>query len=268
MRRCGQRVGVGGVGAHEAGGATGIRRAVGVRAPAPNTEGVRRLLPLLIICASFAAPVAVAAAEPVGPGDRGRAVKVVQRALGLPADGIFGPATARAVRRFQRAEDLAVTGRVDGRTRAALLGDDEPGRRRDGEATAPGGGGASVPSAEGGIVGAARQALGRPYKAGATGPKAFDCSGLVVWAADAVGIDLPRSSFAQYEVGTRVARGAIAAGDLVFFDTNGPGASDVGIAVSATEAISATTHGVREHEIFGPYWGDHYVGARRLGATG
>lgn len=224
----------------------------GFAATGANDAIVRRLLPLLIICASLATPVAVAAAKPVGPGDRGRVVKLVQRALGVPADGIFGPGTARAVRRFQRAEGLTVTGRVDAATRAALL-------------DAPAGGGAAVPDGNGGIVAAARQALGRPYEAGASGPRAFDCSGLVVWAADAVGIELPRSSFAQYDTGAQVARGAIAAGDLVFFDTNGPGASDVGIAVSATGAISATTHGVREHEIFGPYWGEHYVGARRLG---
>jgi cell wall-associated NlpC family hydrolase len=57
----------------------------------------------------------------------------------------------------------------------------------------------------------------------------------------------------------------VAEGDLVFFDTDGEGASYAGIAVSDDTAISATTHGVREHPIFGPFWGEHYVGARRLG---
>jgi cell wall-associated NlpC family hydrolase len=62
-----------------------------------------------------------------------------------------------------------------------------------------------------------------------------------------------------------VTSGAIQAGDLVFFDANGPGASHVGIATSGSTAISATTHGVMEHAIFGPYWGGHYIGARRVG---
>jgi peptidoglycan DL-endopeptidase CwlO len=79
-----------------------------------------------------------------------------------------------------------------------------------------------------------------------------------------VGLELPRSSFAQYALGTAVEPGGVQAGDLVFFDTAGPGASDVGIASSPTTAISATTHGVREHPIGGSYWGAHYVGARRL----
>ena len=59
-------------------------------------------------------------------------------------------------------------------------------------------------------------------------------------------------------------RAAIQAGDLVFFDANGPGASHVAIATGNSTAISATTHGVVEHTIGGAYWGAHYVGARRM----
>jgi cell wall-associated NlpC family hydrolase len=86
----------------------------------------------------------------------------------------------------------------------------------------------------------------------------------MVWAAGAVGVELQRSSFAQYDGGTAVAREDVQAGDLVFFDTAGPGPSDVGIASGPDTVISATTHGVREHELGGSYWGVHYVGARRL----
>jgi cell wall-associated NlpC family hydrolase len=64
-------------------------------------------------------------------------------------------------------------------------------------------------------------------------------------------------------MGTAVT-GDVEPGDLVFFDTGGPGPSDVGIASGPDSAISATTHGVREHTLTGPYWGDHFVGARRL----
>ena len=79
------------------------------------------------------------------------------------------------------------------------------------------------------------------------------------------GISLPRTSFAQFGVGTPVLRGAIQAGDLVFFNANGAGASHVGIATSPTTVISATTHGVMEHSIASSYWSSHYVGARRVG---
>jgi hypothetical protein len=53
-------------------------------------------------------------------GDRGPAVKSVQSALGITADGVFGPQTERAVRRFQRRQGLVVDGIVGPQTRGAL----------------------------------------------------------------------------------------------------------------------------------------------------
>ena len=43
-------------------------------------------------------------------GSTGIAVEALQQALGIEADGHYGPKTARAVRRFQRRNDLPVTG--------------------------------------------------------------------------------------------------------------------------------------------------------------
>jgi cell wall-associated NlpC family hydrolase len=85
-----------------------------------------------------------------------------------------------------------------------------------------------------------------------------------VWAFGQAGIHLPRTSFAQYSAGTPVPSSAIQAGDLVFFDTAGPGASDVGIATGPDTAVSATTHGVMTHSIHDGYWGSHFVGARSV----
>jgi Transglycosylase-like domain/Putative peptidoglycan binding domain len=53
-------------------------------------------------------------------GDRGQAVRSIQSALGIPADGVFGPQTERAVRQFQRREGLVVDGVVGPQTRSAL----------------------------------------------------------------------------------------------------------------------------------------------------
>jgi peptidoglycan hydrolase-like protein with peptidoglycan-binding domain len=53
-------------------------------------------------------------------GSRGPAVTEVQRALGIDADGIFGPRTRAAVRSFQRGHGLLVDGIVGPQTRAAL----------------------------------------------------------------------------------------------------------------------------------------------------
>ena len=54
-------------------------------------------------------------------GSRGPAVTAVQRALGIAADGIFGPKTRAAVRAFQARNGLVVDGIVGPRTRAALF---------------------------------------------------------------------------------------------------------------------------------------------------
>ena len=114
-----------------------------------------------------------------------------------------------------------------------------------------------------GAVKAARGAIGASYAMGATGPAAFDCSGLTTYAFGRAGIGLPRTSQAQFGVGKAVDRDEIRAGDLVFFSTNGPGASHVGIATGRTTAISATSSGVMEHSTTDAYWGAGYVGARR-----
>jgi peptidoglycan hydrolase-like protein with peptidoglycan-binding domain len=53
-------------------------------------------------------------------GSRGPAVAKVQRALGIPADGIFGPQTRAAVKKFQRSHGLLVDGIVGPQTRAAF----------------------------------------------------------------------------------------------------------------------------------------------------
>jgi hypothetical protein len=54
------------------------------------------------------------------PGSGATGVAALQRALGIEADGIYGPKTRRAVRRFQRAHGLAVDGIAGPRTLAAL----------------------------------------------------------------------------------------------------------------------------------------------------
>jgi cell wall-associated NlpC family hydrolase len=187
-----------------------------------------------------------------GPAPDRATTIAVQRVLGVAADGVYGPVTRAAVRRFQQARGLAVDGVVGPQTLAALglSGAGAP------PAAAPGAGAA---------VAAARSKLGAPYVRAGTGPNGFDCSGLTQWAMAQAGISLPRTSYAQFGVGTPVQRNAIQSGDLVFFDANGPGASHVGIATGASTAISATTHGVREHAISDAYWGSHYVGARRVG---
>jgi peptidoglycan hydrolase-like protein with peptidoglycan-binding domain len=51
---------------------------------------------------------------------RGSGVAALQRALGIPADGIYGPQTRRAVRTFQRSHGLVVDGVAGPQTLGAL----------------------------------------------------------------------------------------------------------------------------------------------------
>lgn len=77
--------------------------------------------------------------------------------------------------------------------------------------------------AEGGLLGAVEKyGKGKPYVWGASGPDAFDCSGLVMYALQkAFGKSFPHYSGAQYNATTPVSNPQ--PGDLVFF---GPGDSD------------------------------------------
>ncbi|MEU1023125.1 C40 family peptidase [Streptomyces sp. NPDC005904] len=82
----------------------------------------------------------------------------------------------------------------------------------------------------------AYKAIGSPYVWGATGPNAFDCSGLAQAAYRAAGVSLPRTTYAQIAAGERVARSALRPGDLVFFYS---GISHVGIYVGNGQMIHA-----------------------------
>ena len=254
------------------------------------------------LAATLASPAA-AGATLLRTHSHGPAVADAQRALGVASDGEFGPLTRRAVRQFQRAHGLEVDGVIGPLTRAALGLEPSPettraiqaklglavdgvygpvtrgaviqfqrvhglevdgvvGPQTLGALGVSAGAGAGVGSSS--AVAAARSQLGASYQFGGVGNGGWDCSGLTQWAMGKAGISLPRTSYSQYGVGTPVERSAIQAGDLVFFDTDGTGASHVGIATGPGSVISATTHGVMEHEISGGYWGARYVGARRV----
>jgi peptidoglycan hydrolase-like protein with peptidoglycan-binding domain len=199
------------------------------------------------------------------PAPPAATTRSVQQALGLAADGVFGPQTRAAVLAYQRSHGLTVDGIVGPQTLGALgisaaaASDATTRTVAASTTTTPAGSGVQA------AVSAALSKVGSPYASGATGPSSFDCSGLTSWAMRQAGIAIPRTSFAQFGIGSSVGKGGIQTGDLVFFNTAGPGASDVGIATGPTTVVSATTHGVMNHAIFDSYWGSHFVGARRVG---
>ncbi|MGW1377583.1 NlpC/P60 family protein [Streptomyces sp. NPDC002446] len=82
----------------------------------------------------------------------------------------------------------------------------------------------------------AYSALGKPYVWGATGPSAYDCSGLTQAAWKSGGVVLPRTTYTQINSGPRIDRSQLAPGDLVFFYT---GISHVGLYIGDGKMIHA-----------------------------
>jgi cell wall-associated NlpC family hydrolase len=117
------------------------------------------------------------------------------------------------------------------------------------------------PATHGGVVGIAMQYLGVPYVWGGASPSGFDCSGLVMYVYAQVGISLPHSSYAQYNVGVPVSYSELQPGDLVFFY----GLGHVGIYVGGGNFIHAPHTGdvVKISNMSGGY-SSSFVGARRI----
>ncbi|WP_205018415.1 C40 family peptidase [Streptomyces sp. HB132] len=99
------------------------------------------------------------------------------------------------------------------------------------------------------VLAFARAQIGKPYVWGATGPSSYDCSGLTQAAWKNAGVDLPRTTWDQVEVGTRVATANLRPGDLVFFYDD---ISHVGIYKGDGMMIHAPKPGanVREESIY------------------
>ena len=110
--------------------------------------------------------------------------------------------------------------------------------------------------------------VGTPYRYGGSTPEGgFDCSGLVNYVyRDMLDLRLPRTSRALSEYqGPRIAPDRLATADLVFFGNRGA-VTHVGIYVGEGRFVHAPTTGgtVRLDRLDGPYWRDHYSGAKRV----
>lgn len=80
---------------------------------------------------------------------------------------------------------------------------------------------------------------GKPYRFGTIGPRAFDCSGLVAAAYRQAGITLPHYTGSMLRLGSKISRGNLRRGDLIF-----PTSSHVGIYLGKNQMIVASSgHG-------------------------
>ena len=191
-------------------------------------------------------------------GDRGMEVIEIQKQLAVlhynvgEIDGVFGPATEKAVKDFQTAKGLKVDGIVNDATYRNLLNKELP-PDRDGNHMMTRN-----------ILKTAFSMLGVPYSFGGMSPGGFDCSGFVCYVYGKAGISLPRMADSQYYSLTHIPRANLQSGDLVFFETYCPGPSHVGIYIGDGKFIHASSSkGITVSEVFTGYWGARYLGAGR-----
>jgi cell wall-associated NlpC family hydrolase len=105
------------------------------------------------------------------------------------------------------------------------------------------------------IIRIAKAQLGDPYRFGATGPYAFDCSGLVIYAYKRAGdgaairagtLRTARSIYLYFKSHGKASRTNPRIGDLVVWGYG----SHIGIYIGGGKAISALRNGVRIHGVY------------------
>ena len=110
--------------------------------------------------------------------------------------------------------------------------------------------------------------IGVKYKfGGSSAQSGFDCSGFVRHVfAEAVAVELPRSSYAMGRIGLKVETDDLRAGDLVFYNTLHRAFSHVGIYLGEGRFVHAPSRGksVEIVDMSDNYWKRRFNGARRL----
>lgn len=122
-----------------------------------------------------------------------------------------------------------------------------------------------------GFASTALNMLGIKYRLGGNTPNTgFDCSGLVIYAAEkSLGLKLPRRAAEIAREGESVKLSELQKGDLVFFNTLGSRNSHVGIYLGDKKFVHSPRKGavVRVESMDVAYWKKRYNGARRLAAA-
>ncbi|MEV6838085.1 C40 family peptidase [Streptomyces sp. NPDC051133] len=100
------------------------------------------------------------------------------------------------------------------------------------------------------VVSFVKAQIGKAYVSGATGPSAYDCSGLVQTAFKQVGISLPRVSQDQSTAGTQVSLSNLQPGDILYWGSAGS-AYHVAVYVGDGMFVGAQnpSSGVGEHPL-------------------
>ena len=111
--------------------------------------------------------------------------------------------------------------------------------------------------------------LNTPYRFGGNGKNGIDCSGFVQKVFREFDLKLPRTAREQYSLGTRVPKGDLQLGDLIFFQTYAKYPSHVGIYIGDDKMIHASSRnqGVVVSSINSNYFRKRFIGAKRLGLS-
>jgi cell wall-associated NlpC family hydrolase len=204
---------------------------------------------------------------PIKEGDKGDKVVDIQKKLRelniykAEINSFYDQATKDAVISFQAANSLPQTGIVDSATiiklntaHNSIIADRASESRR-------------LLNAK--VVEYAKQFLGKPYAWGASSGRAFDCSGFTVFIMKNFNVNLPRTASGQFNSGTRVEKGELQPGDLVFFTTYKKGPSHVGIYIGGNKFIHASSgvDKVTITDLDSSYYRKRYLGARRYSLT-
>ncbi|MGA3084175.1 MAG: C40 family peptidase [Thermodesulfobacteriota bacterium] len=113
------------------------------------------------------------------------------------------------------------------------------------------------------VVQQAFNLLGKPYKNGAKGPDAFDCSGFIYFVYQRVGIALPVMTEGQIKSGSSLSGDSVQPGDLVFFKIKND--LHAGIMINKKDFIHASkSRGVAVDDINASYWRKSLIGFRSI----
>ncbi len=95
--------------------------------------------------------------------------------------------------------------------------------------------------------------IGKPYKGGAKGPDAFDCSGFVYYVFKQSRVVLPVTAEGLLKAGYQISREEVRPGDLVFFKISKE--LHLGIMLNGRDFIHASkSKGVTVDDVDSSYW--------------
>jgi len=106
-----------------------------------------------------------------------------------------------------------------------------------------------------------------PYVFGGGNPKyGLDCSSFTMYVYRKLGINLPRTARAQFNIGVPVSKRELKVGDLVFFRTYARFPSHVGIYIGNGKFVhfSSMFHGLAISSLDSGYFKRRYIGAKRV----